>query len=171
MKGGFTKVVFNFPHVGESLLVLPFVFLRRFLLVESDVVLSPCAGLGEKSQSRNVTLNQALILRFLRSVPPFLSQGRSRLPPVVTKKTRTSRGKGKGRERVDHDGVAGGGTGGGGGDEDDLEGVSDLDEDVLLEGDAATGETSTSALARGSMKNQKGVVLITLRDAVPYTLW
>ncbi|KAL7418110.1 hypothetical protein BDY24DRAFT_10148 [Mrakia frigida] len=141
MKGGFTKVVFNFPHVG----------------------------LGEKSQSRNVILNQALILRFLRSVPPFLSQGRSRLPPVVTKKTRSARGKGKGRERVDQDGNAGGGNGGG--DDDDLEGVSDLDEEVLMEGDAATGEASTSALARGSMKNQKGVVLITLRDAVPYTLW
>lgn len=71
---------------------------------------------------------------------------------------------------MDQDGNSGGGNHGGN-DEDDLEGVSDLDDDVLMEGDAATGEASTSALARGSMKNQKGVVLITLRDAVPYTLW
>lgn len=109
-------------------------------------------------------LNQALILRFLRSVPAFLSTGRSRIPSAPTKKPRyKARGKGKGREKTDQDGTVGGGNGG---DDDELEGVSDLDEDEMMEGEA--GSTS---LALESIKNQKGVVLITLRDAVPYTLW
>ena len=109
-------------------------------------------------------LNQALILRFLRSVPAFLSTGRSRIPAVATKKTRVyARGKSR-KDKTDQDGTVGGGNGGG--DDDELEGVSDLDEDEMM-----AGEASSTSLSLESVKNQKGVVLITLRDAIPYTLW
>lgn len=41
------------------------------------------SGLGEKDEARNVKLNQILILRFLRSVKPFLKK-KSTIPYIDT---------------------------------------------------------------------------------------
>jgi 25S rRNA (uracil2634-N3)-methyltransferase len=121
-----------------------------------------CIGTGEKSQVKNIALNQDLILRFLRSVSPFLSTGPSRNPLKKTAHN-TSSNKGKGRGGRKGKGAINGEEDDGD-DDDELEGVSDLDEDEVMAAEAGASGSS-------EVKNQKGTVLITLRDAVPYTLW
>lgn len=120
--GGWTRVVFNFPHLGT----------------------------GEKDQARNVQLNQALLSKFFRSVAPFLSKGPSRMPVVEPGQ---GKAKAKGKKK-DED------------EEGELEGVSDLEE-MGEDGEDMYQVPSE----RVSWKVQKGTVLVTLRDAVPYTLW
>ena len=119
--GGWTKVVWNFPH----------------------------AGAGEKDQARNVALNQALLLRFLRSVSPFLAKGPTRVAEVAKK----GKGKGKDKERAAAE------------DEDDEEG---LDLDLGSDGEYAFDGRADEDDEREA---RKGTILITLRDAEPYKTW
>jgi len=119
--GGWTKVVWNFPH----------------------------AGAGEKDQARNVAVNQALLLRFFRSVSPFLAKGPSRVAEVAKK----GKGKGKGKERAAAD------------DEDEDEGLDlDLGSDGEYDFDGRVDE-------EGEREARKGTILITLRNAEPYKQW
>jgi hypothetical protein len=52
-------------------------------------------------------------------------------------------------------------------DDDGLEGVSDLEDETMEDDEGGLSGRSTSTV----VKRQKGTVLVTLRDAVPYTLW
>ncbi|KAG9020581.1 hypothetical protein FS837_008067 [Tulasnella sp. UAMH 9824] len=139
-KGGWNKVVFNFPH----------------------------AGAGITDQDRNILTNQRLLLGFLRSVAPALSKG---VPPkeLLPKKP-----------RADSD------------DEREDTGPSSsiaakADANVLMESDEAefrdedefTGVPPASDSDDDSPINpfqfpppaRQGIILVTLRDSVPYTLW
>lgn len=117
--GGWDKVIWNFPH----------------------------AGLGEKDQARNIALNQVLLLKFFRSVSPFLTKGASRSEAPV----KVPKGKGKARESDD---------------EEDRE-VEMVDED----GEEYLGGQMHEEEEEEEKETKKGTVLVTLRNAEPYTSW
>lgn len=119
--GGWDKVIWNFPH----------------------------AGLGEKDQARNIALNQALLLKFFRSVSPFLTKGASRSEAPV----KVPKGKGKGKARESDD-------------EEDRE-VEMVDED----GEEYLGGQMHEEEEEEEKETKKGTVLVTLRNAEPYTSW
>lgn len=124
----------------------------------------PHVGAGHKDETRNVLANQLLILRFLVSVAPYLTVGA--LPAHAP-------GASSGRSRK-----------AGSDDEEEAEDslvadTTDLD-DTLLGASASTdadrsilNETQAriSALQPFSPPSRQGSVLITLRNASPYTLW
>ncbi|KAK4699125.1 25S rRNA (uracil2634-N3)-methyltransferase, partial [Phenoliferia sp. Uapishka_3] len=126
---GWDKVVFNFPHVG----------------------------LGITDQERNVRANQTLILKFLRSVVPFLATGATSLAKIVKKakkvhKVHATGSKGKRPKRARDSGSE---------DEDEPEEEVPSDpEDVPI---------NLQPLASGP--KVAGTVLITLRTDSPYSLW
>lgn len=99
-------------------------------------------GSGEKDQDRNIALNQAMILRFLRSAGPFLAKGTSRARALSTGKAKS---KGKGKQRHKHE-------------EDD----EDKQDAPLVSDDEEMDQQEVG---------QKGTILITLRDRHPYTAW
>jgi len=105
----------------------------------------PHTGQGITDQARNVRANQTLLLLFFRSVTPLLRQGLPSAPEVAKSK----KGKGK-KRRVDSD------------DEDNVPVVEDEDEDGGVLGLAGV----TPAPPKTA-----GTVLITLRTALPYSLW
>ncbi|KAG8948660.1 hypothetical protein FRC04_009425 [Tulasnella sp. 424] len=144
-KGGWNKVVFNFPHAGKS-------HLRN--------------RAGITDQDRNILTNQKLLLGFLRSVAPILSKG---VPPkeLLPKKP-----------RADSD------------DEQDepsastsipakLDQDDPMDENESSDDDEFTGVPPASDFDDGGPINpfgfpppaRQGIILVTLRDSVPYTLW
>lgn len=123
-------------------------------------------GAGITDQDRNVLTNQRLLLSFLRSVAPILSKG---VPPkeLLPKKPRT-----------DSD------------DEEDeppastwisakLDGDDSMDENESSDDDEFTGVPPASdSDDAGPIKPfqfpppaRQGIILVTLRDSVPYTLW
>lgn len=119
----------------------------------------PHVGAGHKDETRNILANQLLILRFLISVAPFLTAGP--LPQHAA-------GASKCRKEELSD--------------DEEEGVQDLDAEVsgLEELDEMTeadqtilAKTNAQLAALQSLRppNKRGSVLITLRNASPYTLW
>ena len=97
----------------------------------------PHVGAGHKDEQRNVLANQLLILRFLVSVAPYLTQGP--LPVYAAPK----------RARTDSD-----------------------SEDEVEEAEwTAPTFTSDSVWRPLAPPTRQGSVLITLRNAVPYTMW
>lgn len=101
----------------------------------------PHVGAGHKDEQRNVLANQLMLLRFLVSVAPYLTQGRA--PEYVTGKTR------RGSDDEDED------------DNSENQGPAGAEE-VLAE---HTVWRPLSPPAR------QGSVLITIRNVPPYTLW
>jgi len=81
------KVVWNFPHAGES---GPYVSTST----EASSLPTQFAGKGIADQDRNILSNQLLILGFLRSVSGFLVRG----PPPTPESPKK---KGKAREEED----------------------------------------------------------------------
>ncbi|KIO26941.1 hypothetical protein M407DRAFT_73888 [Tulasnella calospora MUT 4182] len=139
-KGGWNKVVFNFPH----------------------------AGAGITDQDRNILTNQRLLLGFLQSVAPVLSKG---VPPkeLLPKKPRADSDDERDeaapstsisvKANADHLMVSDEEESS---DEDEFTGVppaSDSDDDTLI------NPFQFPPPAR------QGIILVTLRDSVPYTLW
>lgn len=124
----------------------------------------PHVGAGHKDETRNVLANQLLILRFLISVAPFLTVGT--LPGYAP-------GGASSNKRAGSD------------DEDELDGDQDTTADALDETDllAVSGtqdadqailndtQARISALQPLQPPSRQGSVLITLRNASPYTLW
>ncbi|EST08486.1 protein of unknown function DUF2431 [Kalmanozyma brasiliensis GHG001] len=122
----------------------------------------PHVGAGHKDETRNVLANQLLILRFLISVAPYLTAG-----PLP--------------------GYAPGGSSGsrkqtGSDDEDDLEDekeddASDYEDNLLTSTNDADQSILDETQARISAlqpfvpPSRQGSVLVTLRNASPYTLW
>lgn len=105
----------------------------------------PHAGAGHKDEQRNVLSNQLLLLRFLVSVAPFLTQGPA--PVYVTGKKHRAANSDDSDDSDD----------GGGGD----------DEAVPPPFDAADATTWRPL----EPPPRQGSVLITLRNTTPYTLW
>jgi 25S rRNA (uracil2634-N3)-methyltransferase len=106
-------------------------------------------GAGIKDQDRNIILNQRLIVDFLQSVATLLAKGKD--PSSVPGSSRRKRK----REDDDSD------------DDEDEGGGQYLDtEDYVVHDNAEQG---TSSLRQPP--STRGTVLITLRDAAPYTLW
>lgn len=104
----------------------------------------PHVGAGHKDEQRNVLANQFLLLRFLISVAPYLTDGR---PPVYV--------TGKKHRHMDSD-------------EDESD-----EEDAMAQGPPASMTPSDSLTTWRPLTPpaRQGSVLITIRNASPYTLW
>lgn len=143
----YDTVAFNFPHVGEYFFSLLLDLLYRKEAEPPDFI---TPGAGIKDQDRNIVVNQRLIADFLQSIAPLLAKGKD--PSSIP-------GSRKKRKRDNED------------DEDDND-EDRLADDVSLPsedeyedpGASESDPTRIPPLTRGS-------VLITLRDAPPYTLW
>lgn len=139
----YDTVVFNFPHVGAS-------GFFQYSGPKSDWELTPKialfvfaqTGAGIKDQDRNIVINQKLLVDFFQSTAPLLAKGKD---PSSTP------GSSKQKRRKVEDGDS---------DEDADSGVSDLEQEEALDFNPARKPPET-----------RGTVLITLRDAAPYTLW
>ncbi|KAJ1020719.1 hypothetical protein NDA16_004111 [Ustilago loliicola] len=124
----------------------------------------PHVGAGHKDETRNVLANQLLILRFLISIAPFLTVGA--IPGYAP-------GGASPNKRAGSD------------DEDELDDALDTGAEALDEVDhlakssthdadqAILDDTQAriSALQPLQPPSRQGSVLITLRNASPYTLW
>lgn len=125
----------------------------------------PHVGAGHKDETRNVLANQLLILRFLVSVAPYLTVGA--LP------AHAPGGASSSRRQAGSD------------DEDELDEPQDNDDDAFDEHSLLAGSTTNdadqavlddtqariSALQTLQPPSRQGSILITLRNASPYTLW
>lgn len=89
------------------------------------------------------------MLKFFRSVSPFLTKGASRSEAPV----KVPKGKGKGKARESDD-------------EEDRE-VEMVDED----GEEYLGGQMPEEEEEEEKETKKGTVLVTLRNAEPYTSW
>lgn len=159
------RVGFNFPHVGAS---------SRFSFRLARRLTNDHAGAGITDQNRNVRANQTLILRFFRSVAPFLRQGKSASTDIhnvkkkalhasiwTSKRTNTN----KKRKQVNSDDEA---------DRwgplpttnDDGEAFSDAED-----ADDAEDEANVALALAPPPPTTAGTVLVTLRTTAPYSLW
>lgn len=110
------------------------------------------SGAGIKDQDRNIVVNQRLIAEFLQSIAPLLAKGKD--PSSVPGSSR------KKRKRNNDD------------DEDADEDGDRLADDVSLPSEDEHDDAGTSESdSRRIPPSTRGSVLITLRDAPPYTLW
>lgn len=132
--GVWDRVGFNFPHVG--------------------------AGISD--QDRNVRANQGLILKFFRSVSPFLRVGPSATPTIASKQKHTpmipttnKKSKKAKRAKIDSD------------DEADK---WDAEEKALIE-ELDEEERDLSLAIAPPPPKTAGTVVITLRTSSPYSLW
>ena len=134
--GRWSRVIFNFPHAGEP----------YHSLLTARIIFS-LSGAGITDQDRNILSNQHLLLRTLRSVHPILTSGPPPKPPTSKRKR-----KAKGSDDEDDDQ-----------DKADLEGVSDLEDDLYA--------NITPVPSSFTPPIRQGTVLITLLDQNPYSLW
>ncbi|KAG8921805.1 hypothetical protein FRC00_008214 [Tulasnella sp. 408] len=145
-KGGWNKVVFNFPHAVD------------------DATL----GAGITDQDRNILTNQRLLLGFLRSVAPILSKGV--LPKELLPKKPRADSDDEGEDTVPSSSIAA---------KADADVLIDSDEEELSDEDEFTGVPHASDSDDDTPINpfqfpppaRQGIILVTLRDSVPYTLW
>ncbi|WVR09598.1 hypothetical protein IAU60_006670 [Kwoniella sp. DSM 27419] len=144
-----SRVVFNFPHVGA----------------------------GITDQDRNILTNQHMLLRFLRSAQSILTDGPSRLPPSAGgkasgkgKPNKQMRGKANNKNQKrssrpdETDSEA----------EPGLE--DDQDEDdpspyMIDEADPSSGRIPSRLAEFTPPKDRQGSILVTLLTCPPYTLW
>lgn len=163
-RGGFSKVWFGFPHVGQ----------------------------GHKDEQRNVLANQLLLLRFLVSAAPLLSQG-SRPKYALDNEQGGNRGtKRKQAEESeeeeeptddieDDEGFAAGQLEGAviRREEETSEDPLDLDpEEALAKFNTTDGDLDSLSMPSSSAATwpplpppRAGSILISLRNSKPYTLW
>lgn len=126
----------------------------------------PHVGAGHKDETRNVLANQLLILRFLISVAPFLTVGTH--PSYAPGSASTSRKRAGSDDEDELDDP-----------QDDGDNASDIDEILLAGPDSHEADRAIlddtqariSALRSLQPPSRQGSVLITLRNASPYTLW
>ncbi|KAG8990426.1 hypothetical protein FRB90_001760 [Tulasnella sp. 427] len=137
-KGGWNKVVFNFPH----------------------------AGAGITDQDRNILTNQRLLLGFLRSVALALSKGV--LPKeLLPKKPRTDSDD----ENDDTPSTSISAAQGDDGMESDGPELSDEDEFTGVPPASDPADEAPVNPFQYPPPPRQGMILVTLRDCVPYTLW
>lgn len=108
-----SKVVFNFPHVGA----------------------------GHKDETRNILANQIMLLRFLVSVAPLLSQG-----PAPSQIASLERPK-------------------------EARSSPDSDANSEVEKDKVAMESDGEQEGTMQVPSRAGSILITIRNSKPYTLW
>lgn len=125
----------------------------------------PHVGAGHKDETRNVLANQLLILRFLVSVAPFLTMGP--LPahaPGGASSHRKQAGSDDDDDFADEqDGVNDDFDFD---DDDNVPNRTDADQAILDDTQARI-----SAIQQLQPPSRQGSVMITLRNASPYTLW
>ncbi len=152
----------------------------------------PPTGAGINDQTRNILTNQALLLRFLRSVNPLLTEGPSDFPIIHTKKgkkvvqlrgkannKRKKRGSDdEGDDQDDEDVIDGLGSGDEeeeeemtGGDENGNDEQDKLDQRVNGDDDEKKSKPKTTVEKELDPPNKEGTILITLLNQPPYTLW
>lgn len=110
----------------------------------------PHVGAGHKDELRNVLANQLLILRFLISAAPFLTQGR---PPKYVQGAKT-----RVEKRVNDDDE----------DEESDDGGYESDHEPS---EMPAQDVYANVPQMFSPPARQGSVLITIRNASPYTLW
>ncbi|WWC64783.1 uncharacterized protein I303_107395 [Kwoniella dejecticola CBS 10117] len=143
-----SRVIFNFPHVGA----------------------------GITDQDRNILTNQHMVLRFLRSVEPFLTDGppESSISNQSKNQTKSKSVQAKKKKRKSS----------GSDSDDDREQMEEEEEEspYIFDGNDdeqfnALESSSSTARASGSKKemiipqNRQGSILITLLTCPPYSLW
>lgn len=144
-------------------------FLFRTVRKKSDATND--AGAGITDQNRNVRANQTLILRFFRSVAPFLRRGKSASTDIhnvkkkalhasiwTSKRTNTN----KKRKQVNSD------------DEADRWGplpTTTEDGEAFSDADDAKDEANVALALAPPPPTTAGTVLVTLRTTAPYSLW
>lgn len=153
--GGFNKVWFGFPHVGQ----------------------------GHKDESRNILANQLLILRFMASAVGILNQGPK--PTYVTAHERGAAVKGNGKSKASESDADEAAFGSGSEEEEaSLWKVesNDAPEGYWSEGGHEGDDARPTIPDRLYRKSspawpppqpspRAGSLLITLRESKPYTLW
>lgn len=135
-----SKIVFNFPHVGA----------------------------GHKDETRNVLANQLLLLRFLVSCAPLLTRGA--LPDRILK----AKGKQKKKGSSGNDDIEGEDNGEENEDDESTRRMTpphDLEDVGENNGDGPSTKTGPSTARLYTPPVRAGSILITLRNAKPYTLW
>ncbi|SNX84732.1 uncharacterized protein MEPE_03441 [Melanopsichium pennsylvanicum] len=123
----------------------------------------PHVGAGHKDETRNVLANQLLILRFLISVAPLLTVGT--LPgyaPGGSSGKKHAAGSDDEQDDLDNDDAEQVALG----EPLTASNLNDADQTIMNDTQARI-----SALEPFSPPNRQGSVLITLRNASPYTLW
>ncbi|KAK8870116.1 hypothetical protein IAR55_000686 [Kwoniella newhampshirensis] len=148
-----SRVVFNFPHVGA----------------------------GITDQDRNILTNQHMLLRFFRSVQPYLTDGPTHIPIPSASKSRAKSGvKASTVALAKKKALAKAKRSAFDGDEAD-DGVSDLEleEEEKEEDDGFIRDEMNPSLSiplptKGptfTPPHRAGSVLVTLLNCPPYTLW
>ena len=103
----------------------------------------PHVGASEKDEARNIALNQVLVLRFLSSAAAFLAPGPS---PIAEAAAPLSSKKRKRKHTPDVD--------------------EPEDEPVVY-----SDEEAADAQLITARSEERGSILLTLRNTKPYTLW
>lgn len=157
--------------------------LRTTINPLSSLTCTAHAGAGEKDEERNVKLNQILLLRFLKSVKPFLKESTAKPGRNVRRRDlerlRREEEKRQGRGREEGEEGAEGEQHGeeastslkrddGLDDEGDLDMDSDPEE---LDSEDETGRRGGKGGGQLDGGGLPGRVLITLFTCKPYNLW
>lgn len=192
-----SKIVFNFPHAGQSV-SLDADLMNPFLIADSRFY--SFSGAGIKDQDRNILTNQHLLLSFFRSAEPLLTQGPSRLANLVSRPGSAKKAKAKKSQSDDEDDIPPQAA-------DDIQQGQDdiaemlvddampqetLDDDIGIDIETYLAQNSKvqdlSATEKPVMEmveeeeeeddpksslppRVQGTILVTLKDSVPYTLW
>lgn len=144
-----SRVIFNFPHVGMCPVYLP---ISRH---------SPSTGAGITDQDRNILTNQHMLLKFFRSVEPLLTEGPTHMPiPQRSSSKRNGKGKQKGKQKKPSS------------DDEVAPAVEEEEEeDFFFNDDPTFTNPKIIAPAEFTPPKRAGTVLITLLSCPPYTLW
>ncbi|KAN0064700.1 hypothetical protein ACQY0O_002330 [Thecaphora frezii] len=121
----------------------------------------PHVGAGHKDETRNVLANQLLLLRFFVSVAPYLTDGP--MPDYAAAALGLSRKRASRADSQEPEEPV-----------PDTDAVDDNDFiDTLQDGTEAEREALAASRAKQPFRppSKRGSVLITLRNAMPYTLW
>jgi 25S rRNA (uracil2634-N3)-methyltransferase len=126
----------------------------------------PHIGSGITDQGRNVRANQTLLLNFFRSVAPFLRKGTSNAPIYSGKGKLKSLKSNKRRRNSSKDS-----------DDDEDEPKPDPDDNEIDNSDVESElqvekvKSDTHHFAFQEKSTSSGTILLTLRTALPYSLW
>lgn len=142
-----SRVIFNFPHVGTCAIYLP---ILRY---------SPFTGAGITDQDRNILTNQHMLLKFFRSVEPLLTEGPTHIPiPQSSSSKSNSKDKKRKQKKPSSD------------DEAAPE-PEDEEEDFFFNDDPTFTNPKIVVPKEFTPPKRAGTVLITILSCPPYTLW
>lgn len=143
-----SRVIFNFPHVGTCAIYLP---ILRY---------SPFTGAGITDQDRNILTNQHMLLKFFRSVEPLLTEGPTHIPiPQSSSSKSNSKDKQKRKQKKPSS------------DDEAAPEPEDEEEDFFFNDDPTFTNPKIVVPKEFTPPKRAGTVLITILSCPPYTLW